>query len=213
MAVPSPNLNYDALFREPRMFHSRNAFVAAGFEVMKQAADHNIMVGSHPAASGYLFKKYNRDVPLDVQEDNYRTRMRGAQKIREVIDRYRLRHIVVPHKWLHELPRKFADRREEAYVLVVDRMDIMSVDDSARRYRDIHPTVLDDLCRVLYHFRGFDAAIHNLRFTTAGQIAFIDTESWDRSPRPGSRVFHRIDEELTKESRRLVKRTFERLDD
>ena len=195
------------------MFNSKSSFAAAGFEV-KQAAYHNIMVGSHPSASGYLFKKYSRDVPLDEQEHNYRTRVRGAEKIKEVIDRQRLRHLVVPRKWLYELPRKFANRRESAYILVVDRIDIMSVDETTRRYRDIQPPVLDDLCRVLFRFSGFDAAIHNLRFTPSGQISFIDTESWDRSPRRETlRVFHRIDEELTKESRKYVKRLFDKLDD
>ena len=195
------------------MFSSRSSFAAAGFEVVRQPASHNIMVGRHPSVEGYLFKKYNNDIPLDEQEENYETRLRGAEKIRAVVDRYRLQHIVVPHKWLYELPRKFSKRRNSSYVLVVDRIDLLSVDESTRRYREISPAVLDDLCHVLYRFRGFDAAIHNLRFTPSGQIAFIDTESWDRSPRPGKRVFRRIDEELSKESRKRVARMFERLDD
>jgi hypothetical protein len=206
-----PKLDYAALFREPRMFYGRNEFVAAGFDVLKQAASHNIMVGSHPSAPGYLFKKYSRDVSLDEQEENYRTRVRGAEKIRQVIDRYRLRNLVVPRKWMYALPKSFGSRRDDAYVLVVDRIDIVSVDESVKRYRDIQPAVLEDLCRVLFEFRGFDAAIHNLRFTTTGQIALIDTESWDRSPRSGTRVFRRIDEELTREARRRVERTFARM--
>ena len=205
-----PKLNYEDLFRDPRMFNSKSSFVAAGFEV-NQPATHNLLVGAHPSTERYLFKKYNRDLPLDEQEDNYRTRVRGAEKIRGIIDRYRLQHIVVPHKWLYELPRRFSKKTE--YVLVVDRIDIVSVHETARRYREISPAVLDDLCRVLFNFRGFDAAIHNLRFTASGQIAFIDTESWDRSSRPGTRVFRRINEELTKELRKRVERTFERLYD
>lgn len=210
--MPLPKLDYEGLFRDPRMFNSKSAFVAAGFEV-RQAASHNIMVGSHPSATRYVFKKYNNDVRPDEQEENYESRMRGAEKIRAVIDRYRLRHLVVPHKWLFELPKKFSERKKSSYVLVADRIDIVSVDESTRRYRDIPGAVLDDLCHVLFRFRGFDAAIHNLRFTPSGQIAFIDTESWDRSPRPGMRVFRRINEELTKDSRKRAKRMFEQLDD
>jgi hypothetical protein len=210
--MSSPKLDYEGLFRDPRMFNSRSSFAAAGFEV-KQPASHNIMVGSHPSVGQYLFKKYNHDVPLDEQEENYETRIEGAQKIRWVIDRYQLRHLVVPHKWLYELPRSFSKRKRSSYVLVADRIDLLSVDETTRRYRNIDPAVLDDLCRVLFHFRGFDAAIHNLRFTTSGQIAFIDTESWDRSSRRGTGVFRRINEELTKEMRKRVDRTFERLYD
>ena len=212
MPLPLPKLDYEGLFRDPRMFHSKSSFTAAGFEV-NQPATHNIMVGGHPSTERYFFKKYNRDLSLDKQEGNYRTRIRGSEKIRDVINRHRLEHIVVPHKWLYELPRSFSERRQTAYILVVDRIDIVSVHETAKRYRNISPTVLDELCRVLYMFSGFDAAIHNLRFTTSEQIAFIDTESWDRSPRPGTRVFRRIDEELTKESRRRVERMFDKLDD
>ncbi len=194
------------------MFSSKRSFVAAGFDV-KQAASHNIMVGSHPSVERYLFKKYNNTVPLDEQEENYRNRVRGAEKVRQIIDRYRLRHLVVPRKWLYELPKKFSERRQSAYVLVVERIDLLSVDESAKRYRTIDPAALDALCHVLFKFSGFDAAIHNLLFTTSGQISFIDTESWDRSPRPGTRVFRRIDEEITKESRKRVARMFEKLDD
>lgn len=210
--MPLPKLDYEGLFRDPRMFHSKHAFAAAGFEV-RQPASHNIMVGSHPSANLYVFKKYNNAVSLDEQEDNYETRLRGADKIRAVIDRYRLLHSVVPHKWLYELPKKFSERKKSSYVLVADRIDIVSVDESTRQYRNIPGAVLDDLCHVLSRFRGFDAAIHNLRFTTSGQIAFIDTESWDRSPRPGTRVFRRINEELTKESRKRVERMFAKFDD
>lgn len=208
-----PKLDYKALFHDPRMFNSRNSFVAAGFEVLKQASEQNIMVGRHPAVDRYLFKKYSNEIPLSEQNENYETRMEGAERIRAVIRRQRLRHLVVPNKWLLELPRNFSDKKRKSYLLVVDRIDILSVDESVRRYRTIEPEVLDDLCHVLFRFRGFDAAIHNLRFTPAGQIAFIDTESWDRSPRPGKRVFRRIEEELTKESRKRVDRMFDRLDD
>ena len=212
MAIPLPKLDYEGLFPDPRMFKSKSSFVAAGFDV-KQAASHNIMVGAHPSAGPYLFKKYNNSVPLDEQQENYETRVRGSAKIREVIDRYRLQHLIVPHKWLYELPKKFSERRQSAYVLVVERIDLVSVDESARRYRNISPAVLEDLCHVLFRFRGFDAAIHNLRFTPSGQISFIDTESWARNQRPGTRVFRRIDEELTRESRKRVERMFEKLDD
>ena len=206
-----PERNYDGIFRNPRMFDSRKTFSAAGFEV-KQAASHNIMVATHPTENRYLFKKYCSDVPLDEQEDNYRDRLWGSRKIQQIINRHRLKHLVVPHKFLYELPDRFS-RRRRTYVLVAERLPVLSADESTKRYRTIRPEVLDDLCRVLFHFRGFDAAIHNLPFTTEGQIAFIDTESCTRSPRPGTRVFKRIDRELPMELRKRIRRTFRRIED
>lgn len=212
--MPLPQLDYKGLFHDPRMFDSPSTFSAAGFDVMKQAASHNIMVGRHASADNYVFKKYSRDVPLGDQNANYKKRLRGAAKIRDVIDRHRLRHIVVPRKWLYELPEEFSSsRRHKSCILIAEWMDILSVSETTKRYRTIDTAILDELCRVLFHFRGFDAAIHNLRFTTSGQIAFIDTESWDRSPRRGSRVFWRIAEELPRELRKRIARTFDRLEE
>ena len=207
-----PERNYDGIFRHPRMFDSRKTFSAAGFEV-RQAASHNIMVATHPTENCYLFKKYCSDVPLDEQEENYRDRLWGSRKIQQLIDRHRLKHLVVPHKFLYELPDRFSRHRRDAYVLFAERLSVLNADESTKRYRTIHPEVLDDLCRVLFHFRGFDAAIHNLPFTTDGRIAFIDTESCTRSPRPGTRVFKRIDPVLPMELRKRVRRTFDRIED
>ena len=207
-----PERDYDGIFRDPRMFDSRKAFHAAGFDV-RQAASHNIMVGTHPSETRYLFKKYCSGVSLDEQEENYRDRLWGARKIQQLVDRHRLKHLVVPHKFLYRLPDRFERRHHTAYVLVAERLSVLSADESTKRYRTINPEVLDDLCRVLFHFRGFDAAIHNLPFTTDGRIAFIDTESCTRSPRPGTRVFKRIDPVLPLELRKRIRRTFDRIED
>lgn len=204
--------DYDGIFHDPRMFESRKAFSAAGFDV-RQAASHNIMVATHPSEPRYLFKKYCSNVSLDEQEENYRDRLWGARKIQQIIDKHRLKHLVVPHKWIYELPDRFSRRHDSAYVLMAEKLNLLSADESTKRYRSINPEALDNLCRVLYHFRGFDAAIHNMPFTTSGQIAFIDTESCTRSPRPGTRVFKRLDRELPMELQRRVRRTFEKIDD
>ena len=210
---PLPSLDYPRLFSDPRMFDSRKAFVAAGFKV-KQVRDESIMVGEHPSVPSYLFKKFSHNVDRDEQRDNYHTRVKGANAIRSMIERYRLDRLVVPHKWIYELTSSFSKRRRSAELLIVERMNLLDMDETVRRYRSIDRTTLEQLCRVLHEFSGFDSAIHNLRFTTAGQIAFFDTESWDRSPRsPVIRVFRRLAEEFTKDSKKIVKQLFDRLDD
>lgn len=208
-----PELDYEGLFREPRMFDSKKEFAAAGFKV-KQTKTDSIMVGEHPAVPDYLFKKFNNGVSCRAQRQNYKQRVDGADAIRRIIDRHRLDRLVVPHKWIYELPSSFSKKRRCSELLVVERMHLLDMDETVRRYRAIDKTTLEQLCRVLYAFTGFDAAMHNLRFTSAAQIAFFDTESWDRSPRrPKTRVFHRLVEEFTKESKKIVHKTFDRLDD
>jgi len=208
-----PKLDYEGLFHDLHMFDSKKAFAAAGFKVT-QVRDENIMVGEHPSVPSYLFKKFNNHVNRDDQRDNYDMRIQGAEAIRRVIEEYRLDRLVVPHKWIYELPSRFSKRKRSAEFLVVERMNLLDMDETVRRYRSIDKITLEQLCRVLHDFSGFDAAIHNLRFTSAGQIAFFDTESWDRSPRrPGIRVFRRLVEEFTRDSKKIVERMFDRLDD
>ena len=208
-----PKLDYEGLFREPRMFDSKKEFAAAGFKV-KQTRDDSVMVGEHPSVPDYLFKKFNNDVSCREQRENYKLRVDGADAIRRIIGRHHLDRLIVPHKWIYKLPSSFSKNRRCGELLVVERMRLLDMEETVRRYRTIDTKTLEQLCRVLYEFTGFDAAIHNLRFTFAGQIAFFDTESWDRSPRhPKTRVFRRLVEEFTKESKKIVQKTFDRLDD
>jgi len=204
---PLPPINFSALFRDPHMFDSKDTFRAAGFTVRKTSA-HNIMVGRHPAAPDHLFKKYSRDVPLDKQLANYQSRKRGAKKLRQFITAHQLRHMIVPQKWIYDLPDSFSHHGERSHLLVVERMKLLDTMDNERRYRDIDKDVLKELCVVLHAFRGLDSAIHNVRFTQSGQITFIDTENWERSQR---NFFHYIRRELSERSRQRADRMFRKL--
>lgn len=208
-----PALPYAKLFADPEMFDSQKTLVAAGFMVKRRSSDHKMMVASHSTVPGYLFKKFGRRVPCGDQRENYRTRVRGAEEIRALIEKHRLGRLTVVRKWIYQLPPQFASGRRCPELLVVERADLLSKNESKRRYQTIDRVTLEQLCRVLHAFSGFDAAIHNLKFTTAGQIAFFDTESYDRPHRPIERTFRYLFEELTKESRKIAERMFEHLDD
>lgn len=211
--LPLPALDYARLFSDPAMFDSNETLTSAGFSLVKRrSSDEKMMVASHPSVPGYLFKKFGRSVDCDAQRENYRARVRGADEIRSVIEKHRLDRLVVVHKWICELPSQFGARKRCPELLVVERVDLLSKNESRQRYRAIDPATLEQLCRVLHTFSGFDAAIHNLLFTPTGQIAFFDTESWNRRPRPVDRMFRYLSEELTKESRKIAERMFDRLD-
>lgn len=213
MPIPPPALDYKKLFADPDMFSSVETFRAAGFTVKKRSKDTKAMIGSHPSVAGHLFKKFNDSVSCCDQGANYRTRVSGAEAIRNLIEKHRLDRLTVPRKWIVELPPQFAARKRCTEILVVERLDLIGVPDSKKRYKAIDPVTLEQLCRVLYAFSGFDAAVHNLMFTTAGQIAFFDTESWNKSPRPMKRTCRYLSEEFTKDSRKIVKQLFDRFDD
>lgn len=92
-----------ALFRDADMFDSRQSWSNAGFHVIDRSNNGKIMVASHPSASGLLFKKYTSDSTENDQTQNYKRRIEGAKPLRALCNARRLRHIVVPFKWLLEL--------------------------------------------------------------------------------------------------------------
>jgi len=163
----------DALFANRKMFSSMHAFEKAGFKLITHAP-HKIMSGSHKGARGYLFKKYNNDKPEKKQLKNYMRRIEGARLLRNFIAERDLQHVVSPRKWLYELPSGFPAR----YLLVADKLDLMSDDVTRRKYARISGPQLKELATVLYYFRGLNSWTKNLPFTDDGQIAFIDTERW-----------------------------------
>lgn len=203
-------LDLDAMFRDTRMFDSRGSWGAAGFTVFNRANNGKIMVARHPAAPGLLFKKYTSDVSQKDQAQNFRRRLDGSRRLRAFCDQQRLTRVVVPRKWLLELPERFS-RRDTAYILVADQLDLMSEDQTKKTYQRIDPDVLADLCAVLHEFRGMDSNTKNIPFVTDGRVAFIDTEHWDRST--SKPYLDQVGEYMSRERMKLAKRIFSRLDD
>lgn len=174
------SLDLRQLFREPAMFESRNKWRRAGFTVEGKGAASDIMVASHPSARGYLFKRYNADISAEEQLKNYRCRIKGAQKLQELITSERLTRIVVPGKYLYQVPPELCgDEDEPSYVLVVERLTLLDSSRSRHLYRHIDVDTLREFCVVLREFSGLGSGARNVPFTDREQIAFVDTERWN----------------------------------
>lgn len=163
------------------MFDSATDWRRAGFAVDGRGEPSSIMVASHPSVPGFLFKKYNKTVGLKDQLKNYRTRIEGADALREFVAARRLSRIVVPRKHLHALPPTFSRKGAPAFVLVVERLSLLDREASKLRYREIDEDFLRQLCEVLLRFQGLDSGVRNMPFTDRGQVAFVDTERWKAS--------------------------------
>lgn len=207
MSMDPTSIDLSALFRDPRMFESRHAWRDAGFSVVDRSNNGKIMVASHSSVPGLLFKKYTTDISQSDQTKNYERRVEGAKRLRSFADSKHLRHVVIPHKWLLELPRPF--RKE--HVLVVERFDLMSDDQTKAAFYRIDPTILMDLCAMLHQFRGMDSNAKNVPFVVDGRIAFIDTEHWDRSTRKS--YLHHLGDYLSGDRRKMAKKFFRQIDD
>ena len=177
--TPLPtSIDLNQLFRKSSMFDSIAAWRKAGFEILRESED-KIIVASHPDVGGYLFKKYgpNNSRSYEEQLEKYQSRIAGARLLREHLDANQIDRIIVPRKWLCTLPDRFDVRRgKPSYIVIVDRYDILDPDKSKRRYRDIDRSLLEDLCTVLFKFRGLDFTPRNVPFTRDHKIAYIDTE-------------------------------------
>lgn len=211
------DVEIDQLFHDPDMFRSRDDWRDAGFEVLGRSSDSKIMVASHASTPGVLFKKYADEISLKEQIENYERRVEGARRVRELIAARSLTRVVAPKKRIAELPRRFAGKKRSSYVLIVEQLPILSEDASRRAYEDIDEGTLHDLIVVLSAFRGLDSTVKNVPFTSRGQVAFIDTEHWDRHAdrdwRDQRPFLKYIGEYLSSDSRKLAKRIVEKLKD
>ena len=208
MAFADPaRLNLGALFRDEDMFDSRRSWSNADFRVIERSNNGKIMVARHPSVQGLLFKKYTSDIAEKDQTKNYERRLEGANRLRAFADSHRLGRIVVPHKWILELPRPFRGAR----VLVAEQLDLLSDGQLKAAYRNIDPNLLGELCVVLHRFRGMDSIATNIPFVSDGRIGFIDTEHWDRST--SKPYLHRVGEYLSKDRKALTKKIFGQLED
>lgn len=201
MIFDPASLNLSALFVDPHMFDSRRTWRRAGFHVQDPAKDIECMVAAHPSAPGCLFKRYTNDVSRKKQHENYARRLAGAEALAKFIANERLAHVVVAKKRLCKL----SDRFRPSHILVVERLDIFSEDESARRYRDVADPVLRDLLAVLVRFKGLDSNSKNVAFTRDGRIAFVDLEHWDRTDRDRVRLKN-IGDYLSKEKFKLARK-------
>lgn len=162
------------------MFDSSSSWQRAGFDVDagREGGKSDIMVATHPSVPGVLFKKYSQKVSLKNQLENYTRRVKGAQKLRELIDAERLTKIAVPVKHLYELPSAFSRKGHNDHILVVERLLLVDKVTCRRMYGRLDDETLRQLCVVVSEIRGLSAGPRNLPFTSDGRIAFIDTERW-----------------------------------
>ena len=202
--MPDP-VTLDRLFHDPAMFDSPSHWRRTGFEVEGEGLPSSIMVASHTLTPGGLFKKYSKSVPLKKQRDNYRRRIKGANKLRDFITDQQLSRFVVPQKHLYALTPVFSYKGAPAYVLVVEKLLLLNSAASKQQYLELDNEGLRQLCTVLRAFEGLDSGVRNIPFTANGQIAFIDTERWDEKKEV---PLHHVRKYLSDKQRRFTERLF-----
>lgn len=169
-----------SIFKHPSMFISPRPFSQAGFEVNPRV-HLGLMVGKHPKIKNYIFKKYQNSMPLKIQLEKYLKRIAGARILKKYIQKHHFKHLVVPQKWIYELPSIFAVRGSPNYLLIAEKMDLCDGADNpnsenGKKYYNMSKEVFVELCTLMHELGGCDAYPRNQTFTKSGQVAFIDTE-------------------------------------
>lgn len=204
------NKELKPLFRSSSLFYSPMTLRLAGFRVHKRVHNY-LMVARCPRISNYLFKKFQNCVPCQVQLKQYLARIHGAKMIQQYIDKHKLKHIVVPKKWLYKIN---AASKMKSYLLIAEDMDICEGGDdplgeNVQQYKKITPEILYELCQIMHAIGGCDAFPRNQPFTKTGKIAFVDTE---RVGYKKDQILKRIFPILSKKMQSYGKQIWEQLE-
>lgn len=175
-SLPS-DVDLDKLFYKDSVLNSTTKLHKAGFHIVRDSLNNRVTVLGHKAVPGYLFKKYLKDVdvPYEKQLASYERRVKGARYLKTHLDELRINSLVVPRKWLCQLPSRFDHGGNPEYVVVVEKFNILDHDRSRKRYRAISEDMLKDLCTIFCTFKRLDFSAKNMPFTPEEKIAFIDT--------------------------------------
>ena len=172
----------------------------------------DIYIPNHLPLHTYCFENISqfRDRPCMIngntgekQLRNYMHRVEGANLIRTFIAENGFSRVVVPGKWLYELPSSFPER----YMIVAEKVDLVSRSDTESAYGRIGKEQMHELATILYHFRGLNSTAANLPYTEDGKIAFIDTERWHHD----KDLLHKIGDRIPSDRRKQAEAVFKEL--
>ncbi|MCE2983922.1 MAG: hypothetical protein LW832_10215 [Parachlamydia sp.] len=172
----------DRLFSK-RVTLSKETMEKAGFKKIHLRQPTNIVIGRHADLKGYLVKAYLDTQPPLIDWVNWVNRIKGAQTIQEMIDKYQMKDFLVPKKWIYPLPEHPSPPNQSGYhrknfILVVEDMHILQDEDNRKAFQNkMTPARLKRLF-ILFTEGGLIDSIYpdNIPFTKKGKIAFIDTE-------------------------------------
>lgn len=186
--IPSNHPYYsllEAIFHHSRATSDQVSFLEAGFSIVDAVSTSGITLAKHPGFHGSLFKIY-----LDGVEHTRGNipgwkwlvnRCEGAQNIRDLIVRKKLKCFSVPDKFLYAFPREINPVWTTLYspqpvLLLVTDMEILP-SESVNAWKTVITTQhLNELYEILSHGYGTTSLPSNVPYTKSGKFAFIDTE-------------------------------------
>lgn len=170
----------DSFFSCSGILRSEKDLEKKGFIIICRRSS-GLIVARHWALPGYLIKLYLKSCRKSKEEilERLVNRCRGAENIRNLIERERLCYFTVPDKWVYFTPCK-----EKIPILIVTDMDIVSRKQSIHAWKNfITYASLEELYCIISHGYASSALPTNIPYTRSGLFACIDTEDPIREPR------------------------------
>lgn len=178
----------EKLFSKARWTQSLTTIKLGKFSFTKHKKWENVVVARHSKIPGYILKIYTDDqIGLNARGLLVQ-RVKGANFIREVIDRNNLGdQFDVPQKWLYLLPETngSANLDPKYFILVAEDMHIVDSELNFEFWKSSNVT--EDLLLALFTILNqgglLDSIyIDNIPLNWEGKIVFIDTEHYQRWP-------------------------------
>lgn len=176
----------DRIFSMTRVTISDDTIVAAGFNILVTKPRSHIRLLQHPELDPYLLK-VTVDSNTEIKNGYpdwywFVNRCRGADRIAQIIKINKLKHFVVPKKWLYVLPAhpdtpQGPNYERKLVVLVVENMQLIEKSANKAKWKTaITKEILKELYEVMKYGGGSAWRPDNVWFTTSGKLALIDTE-------------------------------------
>lgn len=173
----------DSIFTGSRVTKNLDSLTNGGFSVIAIQKKSSIIVVRHPLIPGYVLKIYRDSNPYGRDRipgwECLTKRCENAKAIRQIINKYKFRHLTLPYKWLYILPLDPVPSRKkhQPIVLLATDMDIENPEISSEAWRTrITPSHLNELYILLKKGYGSVLLPENLPLTKQGTFAIIDTE-------------------------------------
>ena len=177
----------DSIFSQSRVLENEQTFIDAGFLIIAGPMPNSfVIIARHPAVPGYIFKlyldsesRYRKEIPHWIW---LARRCAGAQGIRKIINHKKIRHFLVPDKWLYVPPvyPYSSSPNPQPMILMETDVEPESKEVSGHMWKTIVTRKhLDELYSILKHGYGGHGVINlpcNVPFTQCGKFAFTDTE-------------------------------------
>lgn len=183
----------DQLF-STRVIASPEALKEAGFKTVAFNVKTGVHVLRHKKLKGYVLKLYTDDWGGVCDWCMWVKRAKGANFIREAIDRHGFTQFTVPKKWVYPLPLHTYPTnaiQPKSFVMVVE--DLEPVDEFHNRALWKSSLVTKERLNeffILLNEVGLLDSVYsdNVPFVKGGKIGFVDTEHFHEWPVPLQKI-------------------------